>query len=256
MKSLLTILYRVYQLVVFVPVLVVITIVTAIEVGLGCALGNGHFWGYYPGRRWARIILRTLLLPVKVEGRQHLEDGQSYVFVANHQGAFDIFLIYGFLGRNFKWMMKRQINKIPFVGYACRRSHQIMVDKRGVSKIKKTYDDARRILSEGYSVTVFPEGARTFTGHMGFLRKGAFALADELQLPVVPLTINGSFDVLPRQRRWPFVTWHPLTLTIHQPIYPVGQGSDNVNATMRQAYDSVMSALVPEYQGYVENPDQ
>ena len=256
MKSLLTILYRVYQLVVFVPVLVVITIVTAIEVGLGCALGNGHFWGYYPGRWWARIILRTLLLPVKVEGRQHLEDGQSYVFVANHQGAFDIFLIYGFLGRNFKWMMKRQINKIPFVGYACRRSHQIMVDKRGVSKIKKTYDDARRILSEGYSVTVFPEGARSFTGHMGFFRKGAFALADELQLPVVPLTINGSFDVLPRQRRWPFVTWHPLTLTIHQPIYPVGQGSDNVNATMRQAYDSVMSALVPEYQGYVENPDQ
>ena len=256
MKSLLTILYRVYQLVVFVPVLVVITIVTAIEVGLGCALGNGHFWGYYPGRWWARIILRTLLLPVKVEGRQHLEDGQSYVFVANHQGAFDIFLIYGFLGRNFKWMMKRQINKIPFVGYACRRSHQIMVDKRGVSKIKKTYDDARRILSEGYSVTVFPEGARSLTGHMGFFRKGAFALADELQLPVVPLTINGSFDVLPRQRRWPFVTWHPLTLTIHQPIYPVGQGSDNVNATMRQAYDSVMSALVPEYQGYVENPDQ
>ena len=256
MKSLLTILYRVYQLVVFVPVLVVITIVTAIEVGLGCTLGNGHFWGYYPGRWWARIILRTLLLPVKVEGRQHLEDGQSYVFVANHQGAFDIFLIYGFLGRNFKWMMKRQINKIPFVGYACRRSHQIMVDKRGVSKIKKTYDDARRILSEGYSVTVFPEGARSFTGHMGFFRKGAFALADELQLPVVPLTINGSFDVLPRQRRWPFVTWHPLTLTIHQPIYPVGQGSDNVNATIRQAYDSVMSALVPEYQGYVENPDQ
>ena len=77
---------------------------------------------------------------------------------------------------------------------------------------------------------------------MGEFRKGAFALADELQLPVVPLTINGSFDILPRQRGFNFVNWHPLSLTIHQPIYPVGQGTENMNATLRQAYDSVMSA--------------
>lgn len=249
-------LYYLYQLLVGLPVLVVTTIITAFEVGIGCAVGDGHFWGYYPGRWWARIILRTLLLPVHVEGREHLEAGQSYVFVSNHQGAFDIFLIYGYLNRNFKWMMKHQLRQIPFVGFACERSHQIFVDKRGPSKIRKTYEDARHILEEGYSVTVFPEGARTFTGHMGLFRKGAFALADELQLPVVPLTINGSFDILPRMRGFNFINWHRLSLTIHQPIYPVGQGSENVEATMRQAYDSVMSALVPQYQGYVENPDQ
>jgi len=248
-------LYRIYQVIVFLPVLVVSTIVTALEVAIGCTIGNGHFWGYYPGRWWAKIILRTLLIPVTVEGREHLEQGQSYVFVANHQGAFDIFLIYGYLDRNFKWMMKRSLRKIPFVGFACAKSHQIFVDKRGPSKIRKTYEDARNILEQGYSVTVFPEGARTFTGHMGKFRRGAFALADELQLPVVPLTINGSFDIMPRTRDGHFVNWHPLRLTIHQPIYPVGQGAENVEATMRQAYDSVMSALVPEYQGYVENPD-
>jgi 1-acyl-sn-glycerol-3-phosphate acyltransferase len=198
----------------------------------------------------------VLLLPVKVEGRENLERDHSYVFVANHQGAFDIFLIYGFLGRNFKWMMKRQLRQVPFVGFACERSHQIFVDKRGPSKIRKTYEDAREILKEGYSVTVFPEGARTFTGHMATFKKGAFALADELQLPVVPLTINGSFQVLPRMRGFNFVNWHPLSLTIHQPIYPTGQGAENVEATLRQAYDSVMSALEPEFQGFVANPDQ
>ncbi len=248
--------YYLYQLVVVLPVLVLSTIVTAIEVAIGCALGDGHFWGYYPGRWWARIIIRVLLLPVKVEGRENLERDHSYVFVANHQGAFDIFLIYGFLGRNFKWMMKRQLRQVPFVGFACERSHQIFVDKRGPSKIRKTYEDAREILKEGYSVTVFPEGARTFTGHMATFKKGAFALADELQLPVVPLTINGSFQVLPRMRGFNFVNWHPLSLTIHQPIYPTGQGAENVEATLRQAYDSVMSALEPEFQGFVANPDQ
>ena len=250
-------LYRIYQVIVAFPVTVLMTIWTAFLVAVGCTVGNGHFWGYYPGRWWARVITHAFLLPVTVEGREHLEKGQSYVFVANHQGAFDIFLIYGFLGRNFKWMMKYQINKIPFVGYACRKSHQIMVDKRGVSKIKKTYETARHTLESGNcSVVVFPEGARSFTGHMGTFKKGAFALADELQLPVVPLTINGSFNVMPRTRDWHFANWHPLRLTIHQPIYPVGQGADNIQAVMNQSYDSVMSALVPEYQGFVENPDQ
>ena len=248
--------YYIYQVIVGLPVVIFGTIITALTVATGCALGNGHFWGYFPGHIWGKVIIRSLLLPVKVEGRQHLEKDQSYVFVANHQGSFDIFLIYGFLNRNFKWMMKQQLRKVPFLGFACERSHQIFVDKRGPGKIRKTYEQAREILKEGYSVTVFPEGARSFTGHMGQFRKGAFALADELQLPVVPLTINGSFDVLPRQRGFNFIKWHPLSLTIHEPIYPVGQGTENIDATMRQAYDSVMSSLVTKYQGYVENPDQ
>lgn len=81
-------------------------------------------------------------------------------------------------------------------------------------------------------------------------------LADELQLPVVPLTINGAFNVMPRMRDWHFVNWHPLSLTIHQPIYPVGKGVDNIQAVMHQSYDSVMSSLVDEYKGFKENPDQ
>ncbi len=249
-------LYRVYQIFIALPLAFCSTLLTVLSVGIGCTIGDGHFWGYFPGKWWGRSLLKILLIPVKVEGREHLEKEQSYVFVANHQGAFDIFLIYGYLNRNFKWMMKKQLRQMPFIGYACEKSHQIFVDKRGPKAIKATYDKARETLQGGTSLTVFPEGARTFTGHMGVFRRGAFALADELQLPVVPLTINGSFNIMPRMRDGHFVLWHPLRLTIHQPIYPVGKGEENINATMNQAYDSVMSALVPEYQGYVENPDQ
>ena len=249
-------LYNTYQLLIALPLIVIETVIICSCIIVGAALGFGHFWANYPPRLWARIILWLLFIPVKVEGRNRLDPKESYVFVANHQGAFDIFLIYGHLNRNFKWMMKYQLRKIPFVGFACAKTHQIFVDKRGPKKIKATYDLARETLQDGTSVTVFPEGSRSFTGHMGVFKKGAFMLADELQLPVVPLTINGSFNIMPRTRDMKFARWHRLTLTIHDPIYPVGKGPDNVEATKNQAYDSVMSALVPEYQGFVENPDQ
>lgn len=249
-------LYRTYQLLIALPLIAVYTLITSLMVTIGCTLGNGHFWGYYPGKWWAQFIIRILLLPVKVEGRENLVKGQSYVFVANHQGAFDIFLIYGFLSRNFKWMMKRQLRQMPFVGKACESAHHIFVDKRGASKIRETYDRARQTLQGGMSLVVFPEGARSFTGHMGVFKRGAFMLADDIELPVVPLTINGSFDIMPRTRDMKWVVWHPLRLTIHKPILPIGKGTDNIKYLEQESYKVVMGGLEEQYQGFVENPDQ
>lgn len=249
-------LYRTYQLLIALPLIAIYTLITSLIVTIGCTLGNGHFWGYYPGKWWAQFIIRILLLPVKVEGRENLVKGQSYVFVANHQGAFDIFLIYGFLSRNFKWMMKRQLRQMPFVGKACESAHHIFVDKRGASKIRETYDRARQTLQGGMSLVVFPEGARSFTGHMGVFKRGAFMLADDIELPVVPLTINGSFDIMPRTRDMKWVVWHPLRLTIHKPILPVGKGTDNIKYLEEESYKVVMGGLEKQYQGFVENPDQ
>ncbi|WP_278695398.1 lysophospholipid acyltransferase family protein [Leyella stercorea] len=249
-------LYRTYQLLIALPLIALYTLITSLMVTIGCTLGNGHFWGYYPGKWWAQFIIRILLLPVKVEGRENLVKGQSYVFVANHQGAFDIFLIYGFLSRNFKWMMKRQLRQMPFVGKACESAHHIFVDKRGASKIRETYDRARQTLQGGMSLVVFPEGARSFTGHMGVFKRGAFMLADDIELPVVPLTINGSFDIMPRTRDMKWVVWHPLRLTIHKPILPVGKGTDNIKYLEEESYKVVMGGLEKQYQGFVENPDQ
>lgn len=249
-------LYRIYQLFIAAPLVALLTLLTTLLTTLGCVLGNGHFWGYYPGKCWSWLTIRILLLPVKVEGREHLDKKQSYVFVSNHQGAFDIFLIYGFLGRNFKWMMKYQLRKMPFIGMACQAAHHIFVDKRGTAKIKHTYLEARQTLKDGMSLVVFPEGARTFTGHMGDFKRGAYMLASDLQLPVVPLTINGSFQVMPRMRDMKWVQWHPLTLTIHEPIPPKEQSPENITATLQESYQVIMNALPTELQGYQPNSDQ
>lgn len=249
-------LYRIYQLFIAVPLGILWTIIISLSVIIGCSIGNGHYWGFYPGKWWARGILWLLLIPVKVSGKEYLKENESYVFVSNHQGVFDVLIIFGYLNRQFKWMMKWQLRNIPFVGYACEKSKQIFVDKRGPSKIKHTYTQAREILKNGISLVVFPEGARTFTGHLGLFRRGAFMLADELQLPVIPLTINGSFDIMPRMKDGHWVNWHPLTLTINPPLYPQSKGPDNIRRMMEESYSIIMNGLDPKYQGYIENRDQ
>ena len=97
--------YYIYQICFALPILLVLTILTALVTIVGSLIGGAHIWGYYPGKIWSQLICVFLLIPVKVRGREKIHKHTSYVFVPNHQGAFDIFLIYGFLGRNFKWMM-------------------------------------------------------------------------------------------------------------------------------------------------------
>ena len=153
-------------------------------------------------------------------------------------------------------MMKKALRKMPLVGVACEKARHIFVDKSGPKAIKETIDKARATLQNGTSLVVFPEGSRTFTGHMGLFRKGAFQLADDLQLPVVPVTIDGSFDVLTRMAGFNFVHWHPLRLVIHEPIPPVGEGKEDIKHTMEEAYRVIMNSLPERHQGYVKNEDQ
>lgn len=235
-------LYYLYQLFIALPLMLVSTILTAFVTSFGCLLGGGHFFGYYPAKVWGWFTIRLLLLPIKVRGHENIDKKTSYVFVANHQGAFDIFIILGFLGRNFKWMLKASLRHAPLIGRACYDAGYIFVDKSGPKAIKQTIDRARSILQGGTSLVVFPEGSRSWDGRMIAFKKGAFQLADQLQMPVVPLTITGSFDVYPRTHKG-FVNFHPLTLTIHKPIPPKGEGPENMKATMDEAYDVIQKGL-------------
>lgn len=246
--------YNIYQICIALPIFLVLTLLTAIVTIVGSLIGGAHVWGYYPGKIWSQLTCYLLLIPVKVHGREKLDKHTSYVFVPNHQGAFDIFLIYGFLGRNFKWMMKKSLRKIPFVGKACESAGHIFVDRSNPRKMIGTMRQAGATLKHGVSLVVFPEGVRTSTGRMGRFKRGAFQLADELQLAVVPVTIDGSFDILPRTAKW--VRRHRMTLTIHEPIFPQGKGPENVSATMEEAYAAIESALPASRRNPVEGTVQ
>lgn len=164
------------------------------------------------------------------------------MFVCNHQGAYDIFAIYGYLGHNFRWMMKASLRKIPFVGLACECARQIYVDKSSPSALRRTMERAENQLRGGMSLVVFPEGARTPDGRMHRFRRGAFLLADEFKLPVVPVTIDGSFSVMPRAARLPLPG--TIRITIHKPITPPKGGYD-MERLMERSASEIASALPP-----------
>lgn len=232
--------YRIYQLLIMVPVLLVATILAALVTLIGSTIFGGRWWGYWPAHIWARLFCIMTWVKVTVRGKENISKGTSYVFVANHQGAYDIFSIYGYLGHNFKWMMKKSLERIPLVGYSCKRAGHIFVDNHSPAAIRRTMQDAEHQLADGMSVVVFPEGSRTFDGKVHAFRRGAYMLAEEFRLPVVPVTIDGAFEVLPRTSLLP----RPgrITLTIHKPIEAPAEGYD-LKSLIDESRNKIISAL-------------
>jgi len=236
--------YRIYQFCIAMPLLLAATILAALTTIVGSMLGMSRSFGYWPGHYWARIFCVLNFVRVKVSGRENFDKNTSYVFVANHQGAFDIFSIYGYLGHNFRWMMKKGLGSIPLVGWACRVSGHIYVDNSSPKAVRETMATAEKRLAGGMSVVVFPEGARTLDGRMHAFRRGAYALAMEFGLPVVPITIDGAYKVMPRSAVLP----RPgvIRLTVHAPIYAPESGRHELASLMKQSYDAIASALPEE----------
>lgn len=238
--------YRIYQFLVMIPLLAVLTVLAASVTIIGSVLGASRSMGYWPGHLWARAFCMLSLVKVRVRGRENIDRRTSYVFVANHQGAYDIFAIYGYLGHNFRWMMKKSLERIPFVGFSCRVSGHIYVDNSSPSATAHTMATAEKQLSGGMSVVVFPEGSRSRDGRMHAFRRGAFKLATEFSLPVVPVTIDGAYSVMPRGTVLP----RPgsITLTIHAPIHASSEtGRHELSELMERSADAIASAL-PEAQ--------
>ena len=242
MSHILRFLYTIYSIFIATPLFAIATIITAFIVVIAAMLGDDKFIAYWAPHFWSRFTCFIYLISVKVTGREKLDKQQSYVFLANHQGYFDIFLIYVYLGHNLKWMMKEYLKKLPFAGYACQKSHQVFVGNT-LASIQEAVRQAQKTLREGISLVIFPEGTRTYDGKMQPFKKGAFTLANEIGLPLVPMTINGSFQVF--NRRAKLVHFGKLSLTIHDPITAEQRKGIPTKKIMETAYDIINKDLKP-----------
>lgn len=239
------ILYILYEYCIALPIMLVLTIVTALVAIIFASLFGDEFWGWWPARIWGWLFCRVFLLPVHVEGNEYLDPKQAYIFVPNHQSMFDIFLLLGFLGHKFKWIMKKELAKVPLVGFACKCCGFIYINRTGKSSIAESMNKADDTLRQHKSLAIFAEGTRTRTGRLGTFKRGAFKLAVEQNLPIVPISLNGCYEAMPKGRY--LVKRHPLKLIVHQPIVP-DLNDPNAMETLREATrQAILSGLDPQY---------
>ncbi len=149
-------------------------------------------------RWWARTLLWVGRIPVRLDGLDNIPAGKPCVLVSNHASAADIPILFGSLPIQFRIIAKDSLFHIPVLGWCMRLAGYISVNRSNPKKAIRSLKKAARQIREGYPAVVFPEGTRTLTGELQPFKTGAFLLAIESGVPVVPVGISGSFDILVR----------------------------------------------------------
>jgi 1-acyl-sn-glycerol-3-phosphate acyltransferase len=179
---------------------------------------NGR-WYFWSGATWSKISLKVCGVSVRVRGMENINQAESYIYVTNHASLFDIPSIMATLPQ-VRIMFKKELSYIPVWGWSLRWGHHIMVDRAKGSDALKSLDRAAKAMRTGGSVILFAEGTRSPDGKMLPFKRGAFSLAAKSEVPIVPITINGSFKILPKHS----LNINPSTieLVIEKPIQTRG----------------------------------
>jgi 1-acyl-sn-glycerol-3-phosphate acyltransferase len=179
---------------------------------------------------------------VKVTGKHNIVKTQSYVIVANHQSQYDIFVIYGWLGVDFKWVMKQELRRIPGIGIGCEKVGHIFIDRSNHEKAVASLHAAKEKIVNGTSVIFFPEGTRSKDGSVGKFKKGAFKMAIDLKLPILPITITGTKEILPPKT----IDLFPgkAQMIIHEPIDTSSYTEANLDDLIDLTHGVIESGLI------------
>jgi len=187
-------LYQPYKWLILIPLFFLDTLFFTILIFIVSPFS--HNLAFYGGVWWAKVMQWLTPMPVKVIGKENIQKGQSYVIVSNHQSGADIVAIYGSIGIQFRWILKKELRNAPLLGIACEKMQHIFIDRSSARAAYRSIQKAKEILSGGLSVVIFPEGTRSKTGQMGTFKHGAFKMAFELGLPILPITLNGTHNVM------------------------------------------------------------
>ncbi|MGA3286095.1 MAG: lysophospholipid acyltransferase family protein [Bacteroidota bacterium] len=147
---------------------------------------------------WSRFIFWTFGMKVSVIGYENLDPMKPYIFISNHASMFDIPTVFVALKGNVNIVFKKELTYVPIWGWALRYGYFIMIERSNPRKAMASIERAAQSIRKGSSVILFPEGTRTLDGKLQPFKRGAFSLAAKAEVPVVPLTINGTFTIMPK----------------------------------------------------------
>lgn len=196
---------------------------------------------FHCGTAWAWSLCRANFTKVIVGGRENVDPDRSYVMMSNHQSHFDSLAIYGHWRHQFRWVMKQELRKIPALGRACEDIGHIFIDRSDRQRAIESLRAARERLEPGVSILFFPEGSRSPDGRLGTFKKGGFVMAQEMDLPILPISISGSSRVLPNR------SFAMLPGTVHIRIHPAvetaGYNDDEREQLMADVREAIASGL-------------
>jgi len=210
--------------------------------------GRGYF-AHGCARAWSWLILKTTGVRVEVEGLERVVRGTTYVFVSNHQSIYDIPVIFASLPYQLRIISKASLARFPVLGWHLRRGGHLFVDRRRPDRAG-ILGRWRTLVSEGLSLLIFAEGTRSWEGRVARFKAGSFLLAIEAGLPIVPLAVIGTRQVMPKGR----LRTEPASvrLIVHDPIHPPAIAApttrdakalaDRVHAIVAEAVDKLQNS--------------
>ncbi len=194
-------------------------------------------------RLWAWLIFRTCGVSVELAGAENLQGIGSFVLVSNHQSLFDILAVLLLIPREMRFLAKREIKKVPLIGFIMERSEHIVIDRASGGK---TIRRALAAVGHGYSICVFAEGHRFSDNRVHQFNEGAAWLAIATKLPCIPMAIRGTAELMPRGAKFA-LPWRRIRVVIGEPVSTIGlRGADRTRLTERlqaqveAAFDSAL----------------
>lgn len=192
---------------------------------------------------WGRLVLGGCGMRVQVEQRVPLDPEQPYVFVANHQNALDILALAGYLPAPFGFVAKAELARVPFLGFAIRQSASLFIDRSDPRRSLESMQRAGRRIRDGTSVLIFAEGARSYGASLLPFKKGAFILAVEAGVPLVPVTLVDAYRLLDERR----YAARPGTIhmVVGEPLPMAGYRRRDLPAIMEAVKQQMRAVLLP-----------
>jgi 1-acyl-sn-glycerol-3-phosphate acyltransferase len=240
-RKILNFLYRPYEWLVFFPFFFINTLCFGVIALVISSLVNQRIGSYFGGVIWSRINAFMVPMFVKVSGKENIEPNISYIVIANHQSYFDVFLIYGWLGLDIKWVMKKELYKIPGLGFGSKKVGHIFIDRSNKRAAIESLEKAKKRLINGTSVVIFPEGTRSGSGKPGVFKRGAFKLAIDFGLPILPVTVIDTKNILPANSM--YLSPGKAKMVIHKPIDISPYNEKNMDELIKRVKGDICSAL-------------
>lgn len=192
-------------------------------------------------RNWSRRLLKLAGVKVTVQGLEHIPAGAA-VFVSNHQGLFDIPTLLCYLDKPHGLIAKKESKKIPVICTWMRYLGCIFLDRENARSAMASLREGTELLKQGYSITIFPEGTRSRGEEMGEFKNGAFKMAEKAKVPLVPVRISGTYQVMEANHMW--IKPAEVTLTVLPPIPTAGLTREELKALGATVREKIASAAV------------